>query len=171
MTTQQTVKLRDGREVLIRPIRSEDVDLLIELHGRLSLASRYFRFFSPQPRLSRKQAEYFASVDFDTRVAMVAAVREEATERIVAVGRFDVVSPDAAEFALVVRDDYQGIGLGTALFRCLAEIATRRDIGVLMGIVLPENTVMLHLAERQGAQRVHQDRSEVVVEKRLRTAS
>jgi hypothetical protein len=113
MTTQQTVKLRDGREVLIRPIRSEDVDLLIELHGRLSLASRYFRFFSPQPQLSRKQAEYFASVDFDTRVAMVAAVREEATERIVAVGRFDVVSPDAAEFALVVRDDYQGIGLSS----------------------------------------------------------
>jgi acetyltransferase len=102
---------------------------------------------------------------------MVAAVREEATERIVAVGRFDVVSPDAAEFALVVRDDYQGIGLGTALFRCLADIANRREIGVLMGIVLPENTVMLHLAERQRAQRVHQDRSEVVVEKRLRTAS
>src|SRR5260370_27914372 len=102
---------------------------------------------------------------------MVAAIREEATERIVAVGRFDVVSPDAAEFALVVRDDYQGIGLGTALFRCLADIATRRDIGVLTGIVLPENTVMLHLAERQGAQRVHHDRSDGVVEKRLRTAS
>src|SRR5260370_31198979 len=114
---------RHGRELLIRPIGAEDLDLIIELTARLSLASRYFRFFSPQPHLSRTQAEHFASVDSDTRVAMVAAVQEEATERIVAVGRFDVVSPDAAEFALVVRDDYQGIGLGTALFRCLAELA------------------------------------------------
>jgi RimJ/RimL family protein N-acetyltransferase len=163
--------LHDGREVVLRRMRPDDANRLVELHGRLSVTSRYFRFFSSHPHLSRTQAVSFAAVDFEQRVAMVAAVWEEAIERIVAVGRFDVVRPDAAEFALVVRDDYQRIGLGTALFRCLIHIAIELGIDTLVAIVLPENVAMLHLAERNGAQRVHQDSWEVGIEKRLRPAS
>ena len=168
---ERTVRLDDGRDVMLRPIRSDDVDLLIELHSRLSDSTRYLRFFGPKPRLSGAQAKHFACVDFDQRVAIVAAVREKGTERIVAVGRFDVVQSNTAEFALVVRDDYQRIGLGTALFRRLIHVATELGIDALTAIVLPENTAMLHLAERNGAHRVHQDRCEVAVEKRLRPAS
>ena len=58
---REEVDLRDGRRVELRPIRPRDANLLVDFHEMLSPETRYLRFFSPQPRLSRKVAEYSAA--------------------------------------------------------------------------------------------------------------
>lgn len=147
----EEVDLRDGRRVQLRPIRSEDADLLVHLHEMLSPQSRYLRFFSPQPRLSRKLAMYLAGVDFQTRFAIVATAPGDGVESIVAVGRFDLAADEAvAESALVVRDDYQGVGLGTAVFGRLLDLARARGVQRLTGYVLAENHRMLELLRAHG---------------------
>lgn len=147
----ENIWLSDGRRLTVRPIQPEDAGLLIEFHERLSPQSRYLRFFSPVPHLSPKMAEYLAGVDFVDRFALVASADEDGVERIVAVARFDVAPDDVvAEMALVVRDDYQGVGLGTAVFGRLLELARARGIRRLTGSVLAENRGMLQLLRNHG---------------------
>ena len=149
-TLHEDIELRDGRRVQLRPIRPDDAHRLVDLHGRSSPQSRYFRLFRPSPELSMQTAEYFANVDFRTRFAIVATVEEE-VECVIAVARFDLMPDEAvAELALVVRDDYQGAGLGTALFRRLVDLARARGVRRLTGQVLAENHRMRDLLRAQG---------------------
>src|SRR5687768_9119735 len=112
---RESVTLRDGRKVTLRPIRSSDAPRLVDLHSRLSHESQYLRFFGAKPELSTQEAAWLAGVDMERRFAIVGCVREDGVDRIVGVGRFDM-SPDGnAEAAVVVRDDHQGQGLGSAL--------------------------------------------------------
>lgn len=134
--------------MVLRPIRPEDADGLIDFHDNLSVESRYFRFFGPKPTLSRKEAEYLAGVDFTDRFAIVALSTDD--DRIVAVGRFDVVAPATAEPAIVVRDDYQKTGLGTAILERMLEVARGRGIRQFAGEVLGENEPMLALLRQNG---------------------
>jgi GNAT superfamily N-acetyltransferase len=145
------VRVRDGRRLTVRPIQREDAGLLIDFHERLSPQSRYLRFFSPVPHLSPKMAEYLAGVDFVDRFALVATSDEDGVERIVAVARFDIAPDDVvAEVALVVRDDYQGVGVGTAVFGRLLEMARARGVRRLTGNVLADNRHMLQLLRNHG---------------------
>ena len=64
--------LADGGTVHVRPIRPDDKDRLVDLHGRLSDRTIYYRFFSPHPRLTPREVERFTTVDHEDRVALVA---------------------------------------------------------------------------------------------------
>lgn len=89
-------------------------------------------------------------MDFQHRFAIVAVADEEGAERIVGVGRFDLRDEVSAEFALVVRDDYQGLGLGTALLARLLDLARARGVRLMTGDVRAENRRMLRLLTSQG---------------------
>lgn len=147
---RETVDLRDGRKVVLRPVRPEDATGLMHLHSRLSSDTQYLRFFGPKPYLAREEAEYLARVDFTRRFAIVGAVTEDDDERIVAVGRFDIVEEGVAEPAIVVRDDYQGSGLGTAILERMLEVARGRGVERFAAEVLAENERMLQLLRQAG---------------------
>lgn len=150
-TLGEDVYLRDGRRVHLRPIRPDDADLLVEANERLSPASRHFRWFTSRPHLSSEMAGYLAEVDFRSRFAIAATVVEDGVERIVAVTRFDLAPDEAvAEFALTVRDDYQGAGLGTLLWHRLVELARARGVRRLTAVVLAGNQRMIDLLRKQG---------------------
>lgn len=133
----------DARAIVLRPIQAADADRLIEFHDRLSARTKYRRFFGPKPRLTPREAHYLASVDYESRFAIVACAREDGEERILAVGRFDLAGPTTAEAAIVVRDDYQRKGLGTAIFERLIEIARARGVTSMSGEILAENDQMI----------------------------
>jgi RimJ/RimL family protein N-acetyltransferase len=139
---RETVTLKDGRKVVLRPIRPDDAPRLIAFHERLSNESRYYRFFGPKPTLTPDEAEYLAGVDHQDRFAIVAA---EPDGELVAVGRFDLVESDTAEPAIVVRDDYQGAGLGTAVLERMIEIGRGRGVRRFTGEILADNQRMLDL--------------------------
>jgi GNAT superfamily N-acetyltransferase len=147
---RETLELRDGRKVVLRPIDRRDAIKLIDLHDHLSSESQYLRFFGPKPKLAPAEAEYLASVDFHNRFAIVAEVTEDKQKHLVGVGRFDINEPALAESAVVVRDDYQGVGLGTALLTRMREVGRGRGLHGFTAEILAENAKMIDLLVANG---------------------
>lgn len=142
-----TVVLDDLRRVVVRLIREDDAPRLQRLHARLSERTNRLRFFAVIPELSDHDAAYFAGVDHDNREAIVGEVDGE----IVAVARYDRLDvPDAAEIALLVRDDYQHHRLGTILLGELVALATERGITRVIAQTLTERNDVLHSMRAVG---------------------
>jgi GNAT superfamily N-acetyltransferase len=157
--TGTDVRLSDGTEVHIRPIRPDHDDALRAFHSRLSSESIVLRFFGPHPRLSDAEVARFTTVDGVDRMALVA----EHGSEIVAVARYDR-SPgsDEAEVAFVVDDTFQGRGLGTVLLQHVAAAARSRGIRWLMADTLAENFRMLNVFRDAGFPRTFTRASEVM---------
>ncbi|HYG92893.1 MAG TPA: GNAT family N-acetyltransferase, partial [Nocardioides sp.] len=140
------VILRDGRTAHIRPIRSGDDELLVEFYGRVSDESKYYRFFSPMPRLSERDVARFTRVDHVDRVAFILELSGE----MIAVGRYDVVKPGEAEVAFLVEDRHQGRGIGQLLLEHLAQAGRERSVERFVAEVLPDNQKMIHTFRDAG---------------------
>ena len=140
-----SVELLDGTNVAFHAIAPDNASALQRFHHRLSERSIYLRFFAAKPELSDREAGYFTNVDGMNRFALV-AVDPERPEEIIGVVSFDREgTTERAEYAAEVEDRWQGRGLGLALTRRLIEAALKRGVSTFTGIVLPENTRMLHL--------------------------
>jgi RimJ/RimL family protein N-acetyltransferase len=140
------VRLKDGRSVPFREVRPEDLEALRRFHSRLSERSIRLRFFGPKPELTEERARYFTHVDGRDRFALVALDPQDLKE-IIGVVRFDR-DGDSAEYAAIVEDRWQGLGLGFALTRKLVEAARERGIEKLHAYVMPENRRMVRLLKR-----------------------
>ena len=144
------MELLDGTSVAFHAIAPDNASALQRFHHRLSQRSIYLRFFAAKPELSDREAGYFTNLDGMNRFALV-AVDPERPEEIIGVVSFDREGDtDRAEYAAAVADRWQGRGLGLALTRRLIEAALKRGVSTFTGIVLPENTRMLHLLRDLG---------------------
>ncbi|WP_019853522.1 bifunctional GNAT family N-acetyltransferase/acetate--CoA ligase family protein [Actinopolyspora mortivallis] len=153
------VVLSDGGTVRLRPIVPEDAEQLVAFHGRLSDRTRYYRYFSPYPRMPQRDVERFSRVDYVNRVALVALLGED----IVAVGRFDrLAERDSAEVAFVVQDGHQGRGLGSILLEHLAAAARECGLSRFVAEVLAENSQMVRVF-RDAGYRVKREMEEGLV--------
>jgi RimJ/RimL family protein N-acetyltransferase len=134
------LRLRNGNLLEIRPIRSDDKELLAAGFRLLSDETRHARFLTPKTRLSASELRYLTEVDGQDHVALV-AVESDRPTHIAGVGRFvrDRARPDTAEFAIVVGDAYQRQGLGRALGEALAAEAKARGIHRFTAITLSDN--------------------------------
>jgi acetyltransferase len=143
-------RLRDGREVLVRPICPEDEPLLIAFHAGHSERTIRMRFFSLVKTLSRDSLIRLCHLDYERDLALVAELRD-GERRLAGVSRFHLHPETAvAEFALVVGDAWQGRGLGRHLLERLIAIARERGVKRLVGQVLAENGPMLELTRKLG---------------------
>jgi acetyltransferase len=144
-------RLRDGREVLVRPIRPEDEPLIVALHAGHSEHTLRMRFFGLVKTLSRDTLIRLCHLDYDREMALTAVLREGSESRLLGVARY-YLHPDAgaAEFAVVVSDAYQRQGLGRHLMQRLIGIARERGVQRLVGQVLTENRPMLRLLRSLG---------------------
>ena len=121
--------LRDGTAVEIRPIRADDKARLAAGHARLSPETQRRRYLTAKPRLTAGDLRYLTEVDGHDHVALVAVLPQQ-PDFIVAVGRFVRLAgdPEAAEFAIVVGDELQGLGLGSQLAELLAQRAAAEGV-------------------------------------------
>ncbi|QZY27862.1 bifunctional GNAT family N-acetyltransferase/acetate--CoA ligase family protein [Nocardioides coralli] len=153
------VLLRDGRTAHLRPVRPGDGELLVAFYSRVSEESKYFRFFTPMPRLSDRDVQRFITVDHRDRVAMVM----EVGGHMIAIGRYDVVEPGQAEVAFLVEDRHQGRGIGQLLLEHLAQAGRENGIERFHAEVLPDNKKML-ATFRDAGYRVASDYEDGVME-------
>jgi len=119
--------LRDGRVVDVRPLERGDREGLAAAIGRLSEQTRYLRFATAKPRLTKRELDFLVDIDHHHHEAIVAI--DPNTKHGVAAARYIQLpgEPGVAEIAATVTDAWQGHGLGTAL---LAQLAARaRDEG------------------------------------------
>ena len=147
MNDPATLALRDGTCVPVRGVRAGDAAALQRLVARSSDRSVHLRFFGPLKRLSDEQARRFAEVDGRDRFALVALDPEDPGE-VVGVVRYErEPGTDAAEYAALIEDRFQGRGLGIGLTRHLIEAARENGLKRLYALVMRGNTGMLHLLQ------------------------
>ena len=149
-----TEYLRDRRQVIIRAIRSDDKGLLADSLGKVSPESLYLRLFSGKRNFSDDELKQIATVDFVNIVALVAVMGKDGMDQIVGGGRYVRIEPcgtrQSAEVAFLIDDAYQGLGIGSRLFKHLASIARESGITHFEAEVLPSNVAMLSLFNRSG---------------------
>ncbi len=146
--------MKDGSEVMIRPIRPEDEPLMIQFHGTLSDSTVYLRYFHMDKLDSRVAHDRLIRkcfIDYDREMALVADRTDPQTgsHELLGVGRLTRQHSVAdAELGVLVTDRCQGSGLGTELVRRLVEVARREKIQHVIARILSENQAMLKLARR-----------------------
>ncbi len=135
--------LSDGAAILIRVVRPEDAARLERLFYRLSPESIASYFFLPVPQLPQWAARLaeIARADGVEYGALVALLDEE----IVGVARSDRITPEEAEFALLIEDGWQGRGLGKRLLGILIQEARRQGIRTFRAYIQGENRRALRL--------------------------
>jgi RimJ/RimL family protein N-acetyltransferase len=143
-------RLRDGEEILIRPIRPEDRDELAAGMERLSPESRYRRFFTPTSELSAAALDYLTEVDHRDHEALVAL--DPSTGHGIGVARFVRSTEDRerAEVAVAVADSWHNRGVATALLDRLTQRARQEGVRRFSAEILAENKPMLELIEELG---------------------
>ncbi len=134
----------------IRPIGPDDREALAEAFAALSARSRQQRFLGPKPRLSARELTYFTEIDHVSHEALVAV--EPASGRLVGVARYATARPSelAADLAVVVADDWQRRGIGTALASGVVERARANGIARLTGTTYVDNVAARALLRRLG---------------------
>jgi GNAT superfamily N-acetyltransferase len=149
--------LRNGEVVVVRPIRPEDKERLIEAFARLSEASRYRRFGTPVRRLTDEQVRYLTEIDYDDHMAWVALGAASEGEPGLGVARYVRLpdEPAVAEAAVTVVDSHQGLGLGSILLGVLGLSAVAHGIRTFRAYVLEENDAVQDLFAGLGATMHH----------------
>jgi acetyltransferase len=167
---EETITLGDGRRLLLRPIRPEDEPALQEAVAGLTPEEARLRFFAPMRTLDHVAAARFTQLDYDREMALVLTEPGSAGRTpIYAVANLSV-TPDRqrAEYAVLVRHDMAGMGLGVLLMRRVIDYARSRGVGEITGDVLRDNRTMLKLCEVFGFTK-HRDPDDLgIVKVRLR---
>lgn len=148
----------DGRAWTLRPIRPEDAQALQDFIRGLSDESRYMRFVSMMRELTPRMLARYTLIDYHRELALVAtthlpnpAHRGHPTEAMIGLAHY-LRNPDGrgAEYALVIGDEWQRMGLGAKLMRRLIEAASEQGLEYIDGLVLASNHAMLSLMTRLG---------------------
>jgi acetyltransferase len=144
-------RLRDGTALRLRPIRPEDEPALQDLARHMNPQDLRLRFFTPIRDLPHALAARLSQIDYDREMALVARLAGDGA----ALGVVRIsADPDnrRAEYAIALRSDWKGRGLGYLLMERIIAIARSRGIGEVFGDVLNENEPMLKLARALGFQ-------------------
>jgi acetyltransferase len=146
---QAVVALPSGKPLRIRPIKPEDEARLTEMAARMDPEDLRLRFFVVTPGLSHELAAKLTCIDYARDMALIAEPME--SEEIVGVARYAAgADKGEAEFAVMVRSDWKGHGVGWMLMEKLVDIARQRGIGRLTGLVLRGNINMLRFCRDLG---------------------
>ena len=153
--------MRDGTQVTIRPIRSNDEPTMVKFHQTLSDRTVYLRYFtslSLSRRTAHERLVRICTVDYEHEMVLVAEHKDSQTgeEQILAVARLNQLPSDhpgkEAEVAVLVSDRYQHQGLGTELLRRLIEIARDKKISRLVAEMLWDNLAIQAIFHSLGFQ-------------------
>lgn len=159
---------REGHAYPLRPIRPEDAALIDDLLEHTDAEDIRLRFLSPLRKLPRQLAARLTQIDYDREMAFV-VFTDDTRKEAAAVGRLSE-DPDRerAEFAILVRSDLHGHGLGYSLMQKLIDYGRQRGVGEIFGHVLRENRNMLNMCDDLGFTRYRIEGDPTLVETRLK---
>ena len=149
---ERWLELKDTSRVFLRPLKLSDEPLIRELFYQLSPESIHYRFFQLLKALPHKKLQELLRVDYEADMALVVLTSStDEDARMVAIAHY-LKNPrtNFAEAAFLVRDDWQGKGLGTQLMSELANAAQRQGIAGLTAEVLADNKGMLRVFHQYG---------------------
>jgi len=146
--------LKNGMAAVIRPIRPEDEPLMVGFHQKLSDRTVYLRYFQPlklSQRVAHERLTRICFIDYDREMALAAVVEREGQPEIIAVGRLSRLhGVNEAECAVLVRDDFQHLGIGTELYRRILAVARAEKIHRVVSTMMVENREMRAICQKLG---------------------
>jgi acetyltransferase len=146
---QRHIEVKDGWRVFVRPILPEDEPLIHELLRHVTSHDLRLRFFAPMKQFSHEFIARLTQLDYARAMAFVAF--DETTGEMVGVVRVHSDSVyETGEYAILLRSDLKGRGLGWALMQLIIEYARSEGLKTISGDVLAENTVMLAMCRDLG---------------------
>jgi len=146
---ERHVTLADGRPLFIRPIRPEDVALVRAFFAHVTAEDLRLRFFAPVKDFSHVFLARFTQLDYARSIALV-AIDEANGEMLGSVRLHADANYERAEYAVLVRSDAKGQGVGWLLMSMMLEYARADGLRFVEGQVLRENTVMLAMCRELG---------------------
>ncbi|QDU56757.1 bifunctional acetate--CoA ligase family protein/GNAT family N-acetyltransferase [Aeoliella mucimassa] len=145
------VEMKDGRQVLLRPIKPEDEPMWHDMLASCSKESIWFRFRYLFKKSTHDMATRFCFIDYDREIAIAAEMEENGQRKLVGVSR---LVPDAdcinADYGVLVADPYQGQGLGSILTDYCLEICTNWGIRTIVAETAPQNQRMISIFTNRG---------------------
>ncbi|CAO3372007.1 bifunctional acetate--CoA ligase family protein/GNAT family N-acetyltransferase [Azospirillum argentinense] len=150
---EDRITIKDGRQFLVRPILPEDEPLVHHMVANQTQEDLRLRFFAPLKRLSHQAAARLTQMDYDREMGLVAVGPDPETGETIMYGVVRITAdPDnlRAEYAVMVRSDMKGQGLGYQLMNKILDYARSRGIREVYGEVLRENTSMLGMCRALG---------------------
>jgi RimJ/RimL family protein N-acetyltransferase len=146
---QRHLVLGDGWRIFVRPIKPDDEPLIHELLVHVSKEDLRLRFFDSIREFSHQFIARLTQIDYAREMAFVAV--DEASDEILGVVRlFSGSSHETGEYAILLRSDLKGKGLGWALMQLIIEYAKSEGLKRIVGQILQENAVMLKMCRELG---------------------
>ena len=143
------VTLRDGENVLIRPLKLEDAALYPDFLTEVTADDLRLRFFAAMREVSHELIDKLIHYDPEHAMAFIAIA--EASGRMLGVVRLhDDPGGDGGEFAILVRSQLKGHGLGWLMMKHMIAYAQEKGLETVHGQVLAENTTMLQMCTELG---------------------
>jgi acetyltransferase len=146
---ERTIRLGDGREVFVRPVRPEDETMFRAFFPRVTMEDLRLRFFAPVREFSHEFIARLTQLDYARAIALV-AIDPANGEMLGAVRLHADANFDRGEYAILVRSDLKGHGLGWRLMQIMIEYARWLGLTTIEGQVLRENTTMLRMCRELG---------------------
>ncbi|WP_374455645.1 GNAT family N-acetyltransferase [Nocardioides sp.] len=140
------VLLADGTIAVIRSLRADDRDAVLELHESVSVDTLRLRFFSPSREAGRHYVAHLFAPDNTRSAALVAVIRG----RVAGLATAELLTPDSAEVAFLVADEDRGRGLGSLLLEHLAALGRQHGVSRFAAEVLGDNYGMLRVFRAAG---------------------
>jgi acetyltransferase len=148
---EMRLSLKNGQDVLLRPIKPEDEPLWLEMFQSFSEESIRYRFFEILRDTPHEVVVRYCNIDYDREIAIVAEIVENQQRKILGVARVSI-EPDgkSGEIAFIVTDRSQGLGLGTKMVDYVLDIAKEKGLEEIYAIVLPDNARAMDLMKKMG---------------------
>jgi acetyltransferase len=142
----QRLTLKHGKEVFLRPIVQTDEALILDLLNKLSADSIYLRFLRPVNSLPEEFLYQLPHINYTSNFALVAVIREEGRDALVAVARYGYDAREkVTDFAIVVRDDWQRLGLGKVLLQKIFAVGRRHGFTRFVSVIDSANSGIKHV--------------------------
>ncbi len=146
---QRHLVLGDGWRIFVRPIRPDDEFLIRDLLVHVSKEDLRLRFFDSIKEFSHQFIAKLTQLDYARAMAFV-AIDEASSEMLGVVWLYSNSIHEIGEYAILLRSDLKGRGLGWDLMQLIIEYAKSEGLSRIDGQILQENSVMLKMCRELG---------------------
>jgi acetyltransferase len=136
-------------DILVRPVRPEDESLYVDFFRQISPEDLRLRFFAPVKDFGHTFVARLTQLDY-ARAMAFAAISEATGELLGGVRLHSDANYETGEYAILLRSDLKGRGLGWKLMELIIRYARAEGLKRIEGQVLADNVAMLQMCRELG---------------------
>lgn len=147
---EKSIKLKDGSEILLRPVKPVDERMVQEFFYSMSSREVYYRFLHSIKTFPRKDMQRMVNIDYYREMSVLALAGEFGKQEVAGVGRYILDGSEYPEVDFAVKERFQGMGLGRIIMEYIADIAKDRGFKGIHAVVMSDNQASLHILTNLG---------------------